>query len=586
MSITKYQKYCVCAFIAAAFLLLWKLDYAPYWNPDEGRYASAAMEMVRPLAGEKSSWLIPHLNTLPRLNKPPLVYWITAASYTVFGMHAWSGRLTSALASIGVLLLLWWMAIAIWGRQEGRKKAALAMVVWATSVIPFALSRLLNTDMLLTFATTLILAAIWRTAEEKPGARHFAAAAIGLALALLSKGPVGIALPLLVVLVWLGFTRRKYFYRYFAEHKLAIVLTFAAGIALAAPWYLAVNQARPGFLSHFIFAENLGRFSGGKAYHKPTSVFYYLPIIFAGLLPWTFFLLPAAMNFWKKRTQSTPQARARLFLWIWALLIVLFFSVSSTKLITYILPAFPAFALLLADALAEYRLPFRAWHFALRAGIGLMALLGIILIALPYLKFSGKLAPAPVLQAEFTIAGGVLVLGALAMTALRRKPVLQVIAQSVTAVLFALILPYCFGAAAPYEDISRLTQQLLPRFSSNVKIVQYDTFQPTQIFYFGKTITAIHQENTSGYNAKEYENSPLFPPAYSAINGILDTKDQVVVLVRWKLVHTPALQKLHYWGGNNDFALLSNKPAPDGLPIEYIAPAKRTERNLYYADVK
>jgi hypothetical protein len=242
---------------------------------------------------------------------------------------------------------------------------------------------------------------------------------------------------------------------------------------------------------------------------------------------------------------------------------------------------------LLGDALTEYRLPSRAWHFALRTGIGLMALLGIVLIALPYLKLGSKLAPAPVLQPEFTITGGVLMLGALAMTVLRRKPGLQVIAQSVTAVLFALILPYCFGAVAPYEDVSCLTQQLLPRFSPNVKIVQYDTFQPAQIFYSGKTITAIHQENSSGYNAKEYENSPLFPAAYSAINGILNTKYQVVVLVRWKqAAQTPALRKLHYWGGNNDCAFLSNKPAPDGLLIEYIAPAKRTERNLYYADAK
>jgi len=586
MSITKYQKYCVCIFIAASFLLLWKLDYASLWNPDEGRYASASLEMAKALPGEKSSWLIPHLNTLPRLNKPPLVYWITATSYRIFGVHEWSGRLTTALASIGILALLWWMAVAIWGRDDGSKKAFFAMLVWVTAVVPFALSRLLNTDMLLTFATTLILVAIWRTAEEKPSWKAFAAAAIGLGLALLAKGPVGIALPLLVVLVWLGMVHKKYFYRYFVEHKFAILSTFIVGIAIAAPWYLAVNAARPGFLSHFIFVENLGRFSGEKAYHKPTSVFYYLPILLIGFIPWTFCLVPAAANYWKERFQSTSQSRARLFLWVWALLIVLFFSVSSTKLITYILPALPAFALLLGDAVAEYRLPTKAWKFALNANAVLMALLGILLIALPHLKFANKIADVPAFQSSFTIGGIVLLAGALAMLIRMRIPRAQILAQSGTALLFVFVLPFIVGSVAPYEDISHVVQRLAPQLSPNTQIVQYDTFQPSLIYYTRRPVTVIHQENTSGYNAQEYQQSPLFLEKYSSIETVLKTSKPVLVLVRWKMANTLALRSLNYWGGNNDFALLSNRPAPKGWPIEYIAPAKRGQATFHHADAK
>lgn len=586
MSITTHQKYCVCIFIVASFLLLWKLDYAPLWNPDEGRYAAASLEMIKPLPGEKSSWLIPHLNTLPRLNKPPLVYWITATSYRIFGVHEWSGRLTSALSSIGILLLLWWMAVAIWGRGVGSKKAFFAMLVWVTAIVPFALSRLLNTDMILTFATTLILVAIWRTAEEKRSWKAFGSAAIGLGLALLSKGPVGIALPLLVVLMWLGITRKKYFYRYFADHKFAILVTFIVGIAIAAPWYLAVNNARPGFLSHFIFAENLGRFSGGEAYHKPSSVFYYLPVLFIGSFPWTFFLAPAAVNYWKERLQFTPQSRARLFLWIWALLIVLFFSVSSTKLITYILPALPAFALLLGDALAEYQLPTKTWKFAMRANIALMALLGIILIGLPHLKFAEKIADVAVFQSWFTIGGIVLLAGALAMLIPGRFPRAQVMTQGLAAILFVFIFPFCVGVVAPYEDISHLIQQLAPQLSSDTQLVQFDTFQPTLIYYTNRPVTVIHQENTSGYNEREYQQSPLFLQKYSAIDTVLNTSKPIVVLVRWQMANIIALRSLHYWGGNNDFALLSNRPAPNGWPLEYIAPGKRNKAIFHPANVK
>jgi len=578
MNITKHQKCCVLIFVVASFLLLWKLDYAPFWNPDEGRYAAASMEMIAPLPGETSSWIIPHLNTLPRLNKPPLVYWTTATFYRLFGTHTWSARLTSAIASIGIMALLWWLALAIWGKAQGHRKAFFIMLVWATALLPFALSRILNTDMLLTFATTLMLIAIWRTAEDQPSWRAFAAAAIGLALALLAKGPVGLALPLLIVLVWLIMVKKKYFYRYFVEHKWSVLLAFIAGIGLAAPWYLAVNRERPGFLAHFILYENLGRFSGEKEYHDPSSPLFYLPVLLIGLFPWTLFLGTAAVNFWRERLQPTRETRARLFLWIWALLIVFFFSASSTKLITYILPALPAFAFLLGDAIAEFRLPQRSWQWAILLSAALAAIMGIVMLAAPYLKPILKLAPAATLQQALWGGGAILLLGAIGVWAAIKSPSWQLKIMGSAALLFTLFFPSAAGHFSPYEDISaifiRLRSQLLPED----QIVEIRTFQPTVIFYAKRPVTVIDQPNTSGYNQHEFDTSPLFAKPLSAVYTMPAQKNRVFVLVKWR-EFPPGLRQLplHYWAGNNDYALLSNRPAPAGWPIEFISPGKRSK---------
>jgi len=578
MTITKHQIYSIGFFFIASFLLLWKLDYAPFWNPDEGRYAAASLEMISPFPGEKSSWVIPHLNTLPRLNKPPLVYWTTATFYHLFGANAWSARLTSAIASIGILALLWWLALAVWGRERGHKKAFFIMLVWTTAILPFALSRILNTDMLLTFATTLMLIAIWRTAEDQPSWRAFAVAAIGLALALLAKGPVGLALPLLIVLVWLAVVKKKYFYRYFVEHKWGVSLAFILGIGMAAPWYLAVNRERPGFLEHFILYENLGRFSGEKEYHDPSSPLYYLPTLLVGLFPWTFFLWTAAVNFWRNRLEPTRETRTRLFMWIWALLIVFFFSASSTKLITYILPALPAFAFLLGDSLTEYRQPQRSWRVIIGLSATIAALLGGLMLASPHLKFILKLAPATTLQQALWTGGAILLIGAIGVLVSIKSPSWQLKVMGSAALLFTFFFPAAAGHFSPYEDISTIFIKLKPQLLPTDQILEYRTFQPTAIFYANRPVTVIGQPNTSGYNQQEYDTSPLFSTDVSAINDLPTKKERVFLLVKWH-EFPPRLRELplHYWAGNNDYALLSNRPAPQEWPIEFISPGKRSK---------
>ena len=197
-------------------------------------------------------------------------------------------------------------------------------MVWASGLGAVAMGRTANTDMLLCAAIALTMFGIfWAT--ELEGQRRWwmgAIAGVGMGLALLSKGPVGVALPLLFAAVYLTLAGN-----WKRAPWSALAMAFAVALVIGAPWFLLVEAQRPGFLHTFIFEENLGRFSGKEDYHNSTSPLYYVPVVLIGLMPWTGFLVPA-LGLWKRRApgqSATRQTRARLFLLVWALVLVAFF---------------------------------------------------------------------------------------------------------------------------------------------------------------------------------------------------------------------------------------------------------------------
>jgi 4-amino-4-deoxy-L-arabinose transferase-like glycosyltransferase len=161
-------------------------------EPDEGRYAEIGREM-----SASNDWLIPHLNGFEHFQKPPLVYWVTAASIKIFGATDWAARLPSALAATGVLLLTFWIGTCFLGLQTG----ALAAVILVSSFEFFALGRILNTDMMLTFWTTASTTFFLRWTITPQVRRWEWLSFIAMGFAFLTKGPVGVLVPLSVMLV-------------------------------------------------------------------------------------------------------------------------------------------------------------------------------------------------------------------------------------------------------------------------------------------------------------------------------------------------------------------------------------------------
>ena len=326
----------------------YRLGVPGLMDPDEGRYAEIAREILL-----LRDWLIPHLNLFPYLEKPPLVYWLTAASFKVLGSSELAARLPSAAAALGGVLLAYGLARTLWGMRP----AFMGATVLATCSGYVVLARLLTLDM--TFAFLLNLAiGLGYLAMRREQSRLWPWAYGVLGLAVLSKGPVALLLAGLIWGLWIFLNSpppqpsllkgEGVKARALLKLRLLFALLFRpwswlllAGLAL--PWFGYVQWRYPVFFHYFIMEQHFGRFLTPAIHPEP--VYYYGPVLLGLLLPWSF-LLPWV---WLRRPRDPDQ----VFLMIWAGVVVAFFSLSRGKLAPYILPALLPLALLLGRALAD-----------------------------------------------------------------------------------------------------------------------------------------------------------------------------------------------------------------------------------------
>ncbi|MCY4658997.1 MAG: glycosyltransferase family 39 protein [Acidobacteria bacterium] len=316
-------------------------------DSDEAFYAQAAREMV-----DRGDWLTPYYNGEVRFEKPVLYYWLAAAAYAATGVSPAAARLPSALAGIGLALLAWACA----RRWYDDRTALLAGVVTATSFGYVAMARHALPDLPLAFFVTL---ATWgavvglrvepRGVGEHPAAdRWLIAAGAGAAAAFLIKGPVGIVLPAVVVVpvaAWTWLRGRRP-----VATRGALLAAVAVFVVLAAPWYAAMAvEHGPAYVERFFVGENLDRFATAR-YNDPRPLWYYLPVVAGGLLPWTPFTvlwLPALARAWRERRSGGADLRLAL----WALAPLAFYTISVGKQPRYVLPVLPPLAVLLAAAM-------------------------------------------------------------------------------------------------------------------------------------------------------------------------------------------------------------------------------------------
>jgi len=331
--------------LGGALLLLlvpvW-LEPAGSWlgEPDEARYAEIPREMLA--AGD---FVTPRLNGVPYFEKPPLLYWCNAASLKMFGETPWAARLPTRLAGLGTVAVLLTGVASIAGIELGLA----AGILYLASPMGFVFSRVNLTDGLLTFFFTATLFAaretIARRAAGWPWLLWSAAAGLAGAGAFLTKGLVGVLFPGGILVVWAFATRRL--------RALASLLVAPAPLvflAAAVPWFALVSAHNPGFLQFFFVHEHFQRFATTEA-HRPGSFYYFAAVFLAGFLPALPFFF-ASLRGGTVRDWIAKQPD-RLFLLIWFLLVTVLFSLSSSKLPPYILPAIPAAAALAAGGLGE-----------------------------------------------------------------------------------------------------------------------------------------------------------------------------------------------------------------------------------------
>jgi 4-amino-4-deoxy-L-arabinose transferase-like glycosyltransferase len=324
------------------------------FEPDEGRYAEIAREMTA-----RNDWVVPMLQGEPYLDKPPLLYWLTMLSYHVFGIHEWSARLAPALAVHCTIL-----AVYLIGRRSLGERAA----YWGAMLLSLApgfvgMGRLLIIDGLLTLWVTLsILAAFEAIRGESLRWSWWAVSACACGLGILTKGPIALVLliPPVMAHFWLTCPQRKQGQPLLAPragglNRVHVVAYAFLVIAVLLPWHIALGMRVSGFFTHFFWRHNVLRFLSPFDHLEP--IWYYVPVLIAGLLPGTLFLVMLVRFLLSGARETAEQRCPELGFFLlaggWCLL---FFTASGSKLPTYILPAFPPLALALGYCLSVSRL--------------------------------------------------------------------------------------------------------------------------------------------------------------------------------------------------------------------------------------
>lgn len=436
----------------AVLLLFLGLGDLGLTDRDEGSNAEAAREMI-----ESGDWITPTLNGEPRFAKPVFIYWLMSGAYRLFGINAFSARFPSALFGVALILLQYLFLTRVRGSLVG----LLGGLMLLLNVEMVAIGRLALTDSVLIFFTTVSLYGFWLGLHGEGRERHYLwLFYIGMALGMLTKGPIGVVVPLLGAVPYLMITRR---WRQFWRHgfPLAGSLLF---LALAIPWYAVMLAIHGSRYTTSAQADTVGRFFNVIGGHGGT-IFFYIPVLLFGLFPWSGFLpiaLYHALKHWRNARDTTQEIsrplnsyELDLFAALWVVGVFLFFSLSATRLPHYIGPLFPAGALLTASYwhryLSDPATPGIRTSFRLLMVLGYVLGFAFVLSPWLYSAFTDKVAREFPMAAQidpgigpyaagFVLLIGVGLIGYFGLSEQRRAGAFWIASATIILVLLIMIL--------------------------------------------------------------------------------------------------------------------------------------------------
>jgi 4-amino-4-deoxy-L-arabinose transferase-like glycosyltransferase len=326
-------------FIIPLFLYISLLPVMPLMEPDEARYSDIASLMNR-----TGDYVTPRLNHVVYLEKPPLCYWAMALLFKIFGENEFSSRLFVALCAWGCILLVYRMGVFFHDEKTGLYSAG----VLSTFLYHSILGKINILDMPLTFFVCLATWAGYRYfAEDCQRKGWLYLLYFSSALAFLTKGLIGIVFPFAIITLWLLISKRwRDVLRFFSPVGIILFLL------ISCPWIILVQKANRDFLWFFFIREHFLRYTMELS-HRSQGIFFYVPIIIFGTLPWSAFLLKALKEGVEKRIPLFKVAEKH-FLLIWIIFIFIFFSVSSSQLIPYIAPIFLPIAIFMGRLFRSY----------------------------------------------------------------------------------------------------------------------------------------------------------------------------------------------------------------------------------------
>jgi 4-amino-4-deoxy-L-arabinose transferase-like glycosyltransferase len=478
--------------IAVAVIWFSNLEYRKLIKPDEGRYAEIPREMVA-----SGDWVTPRLNDLKYFEKPPLQYWTTAAAYEVFGEHQWTSRLWAALTGFAGILLVWFAGLRLFGREV----ADYAAILLGSSML-YALMAHINTlDMGVTFFITLGIVGLLLGQSETDRIKQrnwMLAAWAALGLAVLSKGLMGLVLPGAALFVYMVVQR---------DFSLLKRMHWLAGIAvfllITAPWFYLVMKANPEFFQKFFIYEHYTRFTT-KELGRYQPWYYFVPILLLGMLPWTVLMFDTLISAWRGNKLPGKVFNGARFLYIWAVFIYLFFTVSGSKLPSYILPMFPALALLMGKQLAKIDASKLFWQIA--------PMLPLMLLAASAAPFTVRLADTQ-LQIQgysayawwLTVAALVWLLGVIAALVLLRRPnaderkFAPVLVLAVSTLIAAQLGTSGYNTIAKERSAYYIAEAIRPFVKADEPFYSVDMYEQTLPFYLERTLTLVRFQDEMAF---------------------------------------------------------------------------------------
>lgn len=561
------------------FYTLWLGSY-PIFTPDEGRYSEIAREMVA-----TGDYTTPRMNGVAFLDKPILYYWLQASAIKLFGVTEWALRLFPALLGVLGTLMVYVCGRCLFDRRTG----LLAAIVLATSLLYFGGAHYANLDLeVAVFVSCTLLCLLTGVEVQNQSRTYFLFAAyIFAALAFLTKGLIGLVFPFMIFGTWIVLLHRWAILK--KIHLLAGIILF---IALVLPWYTMVQMVNPKFVEYFFITQQITRYLSSTEFNSKTPIWFYVPVILLGFFPWTIFMVQAMSHAikhaWRERSQYTKE----LFLLLWITIVFIFFSIPQSKTMGYILPIFPALALLVGKYLAT------TWDNSKQTAIywstiNFILLGSILAIALLILRqFNWTYAAAEFANYLFIISILLIVSIILAFFLIKKKTFLPLFATLVIFSITSLLILTQSATYLNHNSIKPLVLVLKNVIRPEDEVIHYFRYYQDVPLYLGQKVTIVADWDAKNINFKDNWMRELWYGMKFQKNNdwlINDTKfwerwnsnKRVFVFmhINYFVEFKDKVKHYYHLGIYHDVVLLSNQPT-----IE--AKNHRKTHNLLEANVK
>jgi len=453
----------------------------PLFVPDEGRYSEIAREMI-----SSHDFITPRLNGVAFLDKPILYYWLQASAIYLFGLNEWALRFWPSILGIFGCLAAYLTGRKLFNRRTGLLTAALL----ATSPIYYASSHYANLDLEVAVLVSCALMSLvngLHSESLRARSKWYWSAWIFCSLAFLTKGLIGIVFPMMVTGLWIIST-----WRWRVMKEMHLILGPIVFLVITMPWYYLVQKHNPEFFHYFFVTQQFSRFLSKTDFNNRVPVWFYLPIIFAGFLPWAVFAVQACIRAIRKSTRSLKKQTPILFLLLWFFAILIFFSIPTSKTIGYIIPTLPPLALLTAHYLDHL------WERSARSlTIGMVILLPICWIGLPILTFAEWRSHMPITTWLLMITIMYLMVSVILLWFYQRKrPVYYSIFTLIASSIVFLLLFAGNAEKINKNSVKPMALDMQQTLKPTDEVVTYFSFYQDLMLYLQRRITVVADWNS------------------------------------------------------------------------------------------